>query len=576
MSPTSPISPKSPISQAQLPYFVGTLSEWDPGTRQEYNPLAIYSHQKIYIGRDWKKCQYVVNHAEVSKCHVFIYSVIFDQEDPGHIPPLVYAEDCSSNGTFWNSYPMSGRGGFLLGHGDVLELAIGHFLRFTYPEHVEEHVDPVRAQEMKMIASRYCITPCKLGSGAYGQVYMAYKAIDGQQLACKVIDLRSIRDQIAMRPWTRDGDNEEDPTAARQSELNKFGQKATTQHCHKRLGSILGGIDREAIVLKDLCHPNIISVEKMIHTSFNVYLFLELIPGGDLFSYIQYKGGKLGNIDTAVIVRQILMALDYLHERDIVHRDLKPDNILMTSLVDGCRVVLSDFGCATHNPGRMSEVVGTFDYMAPEMLYYYPDGYTKAVDMWSLGCVTAALLTGSSISCGGSFATASNVTELAKHGGFDRLKTSLRRSNASHRAMNFVLRLLEFIPEDRMTARQGLGHEWFTNPTHDAEFKSLYQRSIRNWLPCRPEEPLIVDISSLVHFNGRKKEQEAASIGSSLEGDAIALCSSSPQQKTSSLEMQQSSWSAEAQSFSSSSRGECLHDIASQTLSDPDLPSLSV
>lgn len=92
------------------------------------------------------------------------------------------------------------------------------------------------------------------------------------------------------------------------------------------------------------------------------------MTAGDLFSYIQYKGGKLDDIEAAVIVRQVLMALDYLHQRGIVHRDLKPENILMTSLADGCRVVLTDFGCARlvrPTIERMSTLIGTFDYSAP-------------------------------------------------------------------------------------------------------------------------------------------------------------------------------------------------------------------
>jgi protein-serine/threonine kinase len=102
-------------------------------------------------------------------------------------------------------------------------------------------------------------------------------------------------------------------------------------------------------------------------------MFQDLLTAGDLFSYVQYKGGKLPDIEAAVIVRQVVIALDYLHSRNIVHRDLKPDNILMTSRADGCRVVLTDFGCATlvnSTSSRMSSMVGTFEFSAP--LVYFP------------------------------------------------------------------------------------------------------------------------------------------------------------------------------------------------------------
>lgn len=94
----------------------------------------------------------------------------------------------------------------------------------------------------------------------------------------------------------------------------------------------------------------------------------EIITAGDLFSYIESKSGKLLEVEAAVIIRQILIALRFLHRRNIVHRDIKPDNILMTSLAAGCRVVLTDFGAARRVQGpqyRMSTVIGTDEYAAP-------------------------------------------------------------------------------------------------------------------------------------------------------------------------------------------------------------------
>lgn len=98
------------------------------------------------------------------------------------------------------------------------------------------------------------------------------------------------------------------------------------------------------------------------------YIFQELVTAGDLFAFIEYRGGTLAGIEAAFIVRQILIAIHYLHEKNIVHRDLKPENVLMTSLDYGGRVVIADFGCAQvigWNRKRLSTIVGTLEYAAP-------------------------------------------------------------------------------------------------------------------------------------------------------------------------------------------------------------------
>jgi pheromone a factor receptor len=135
---------------------------------------------------------------------------------------------------------------------------------------------------------------------------------------------------------------------------------------------------REFDILKDLDHPNIIKLEKVFWSENNFYIFQELVTGGDLFSYIETKGGRLYDIEAAVILRQVLKAIEYLHERDIVHRDLKPDNILITSTAEGARIVVTDFGNARYFPENLSQlhhlpvkkrrmftIAGTMEYVAP-------------------------------------------------------------------------------------------------------------------------------------------------------------------------------------------------------------------
>lgn len=113
------------------------------------------------------------------------------------------------------------------------------------------------------------------------------------------------------------------------------------------------------------------------------YIFQELITAGDLFSYVQYHKAYFGRevlseAPAAVITKQIVEAVRFLHEKDIVHRDLKPDNILVASLSYGSRIVLTDFGGAVnlseyHTRKRLKRKrltrlhtrIGTEDYWAP-------------------------------------------------------------------------------------------------------------------------------------------------------------------------------------------------------------------
>ena len=63
------------------------------------------------------------------------------------------------------------------------------------------------------------------------------------------------------------------------------------------------------------------------------YIFQELVTGGDLYSYLDFRGGKLLDAEAGLVIRQILKAISYLHNLDIVHRDLKVGQLLYVAIV---------------------------------------------------------------------------------------------------------------------------------------------------------------------------------------------------------------------------------------------------
>lgn len=147
--------------------YVGTLLEMDPQTGKTSNPLNISGSNELYVGRDRKRCQYVVNDPFISNRHLRIYTIIFDQENPDEVAPLVYAQDISLNGTSWNNYPMGkGNGSFLLSDGDTLKLSPSVHLLYRRDGHrSEDHFDMLQRVEMRVFEDQYTITQRKLGSG---------------------------------------------------------------------------------------------------------------------------------------------------------------------------------------------------------------------------------------------------------------------------------------------------------------------------------------------------------------------------------------------------------------------------
>ena len=97
--------------------------------------------------------QYVLNDPVVSNKHLRVYSVVYDGDKPNDVSPLVYAEDLSRNGTFWNgSLIGKGNGGFLLSDKDTLRVSprTVFVYRMVLPHERDESFDLVQEYEMKV------------------------------------------------------------------------------------------------------------------------------------------------------------------------------------------------------------------------------------------------------------------------------------------------------------------------------------------------------------------------------------------------------------------------------------------
>ena len=150
----------------------------------------------------------------------------------------------------------------------------------------------------------------------------------------------------------------------------------------------------EIETLKVCHHPNIMRLYEVFESADNIFMVLEYLNGGNLFTYLKEHGFIIKESMARKFISSIAHAIHYMHTYGIIHRDIKPDNIVLVNEKENTDVKIVDFGLARLlGPNELaSEPVGTLCYAAPEILK--GELYNNSVDMWSLGVIAHLMLTG--------------------------------------------------------------------------------------------------------------------------------------------------------------------------------------
>jgi serine/threonine protein kinase len=209
---------------------------------------------------------------------------------------------------------------------------------------------------LKDISTRYTLKN-ELGSGAQATVYLGQsKGSGSSKVAIKVLPLAELEDD-----------------------------------------EVYEALRMECTLAKQLRHPYIVQMVEVCRDKENVYVVMECLGGGELFEHLLAKGPFKEDY-ALTIFAQVALAVDYMHSVDIVHRDLKAENLVFAA--KGSPVVkFIDFGGAsTCGEGGLTGLVGTPQYVAPEVVKGFGDDspteipYGKGCDLWSMGVLLYVML----------------------------------------------------------------------------------------------------------------------------------------------------------------------------------------
>ncbi|KAM5195004.1 ribosomal protein S6 kinase alpha-6 isoform 2-T3 [Hipposideros larvatus] len=263
-----------------------------------------------------------------------------------------------------------------------------------------------------------------------------------------------------------------------------YAMKVLKKAALKVRDSIRSKMERDILV--EVNHPFIVKLHYAFQTEGKLYLILDFLRGGDVFTRLSKEPRRFSKVrfpeeDGKFYIAEIALALDHLHQLGIVYRDLKPENILIDEMG---HIKLTDFGLCKESVDKKNKAYsfcGTLEYMAPEVVD--KKGHSQSADWWSYGIVMFEMLTGSV-----------PFQSKDRHETMDMiLEANLRMPRfLSAEAQSLLTMLLERNPVHRLGSKgvqEIQKHDFFAN----IDWNKLYKREVKP--PFKPNSGKEADTS---------------------------------------------------------------------------------
>eukprot|EP00043_Microstomoeca_roanoka_P007797 m.75443 g.75443 ORF g.75443 m.75443 type:complete len:367 (-) comp13980_c1_seq1:179-1279(-) len=288
---------------------------------------------------------------------------------------------------------------------------------------------------------------------------------------------------------------------------------------------------REILLLSQLKHDNIVALLNVLvgdeQPLKEVYLVLNLMETDlhKLLKSLHRRGECLSESHTCFFLYQMFLGVKYIHSANVMHRDLKPGNMLIN--VSNCDLRICDFGLSrVYDPeyrqsGELTEYVATRWYRAPEVMVQQR-AYSKAMDIWSLGCILAEMLGNRPIFPGKNYLDQINkildvigspseaaLAEIPNERSRRYLMALPQRErkpfkqmypHAEENVLDLLTQLLEFSPSIRPTADMALEHPYFAD-YHDPQDEPVAPEPLT--MECDPETLPVEELRVRIFEAGR-------------------------------------------------------------------------